>query len=311
MGVDERGLSVDPLPMSPDADLDSLWDFADPAKSEARFRERLSAIPADQPAAAAETLTQLSRACSLQRRHAEAGEFLEQAAARWPADDRVRIRILLEHGRLLNEQGRSGEAASDFQRAWDLASSLNEGVLALDAAHMLGYILTGEASETWHRKAILLSEGSTEPRARRWQYRLLCNLGQKLVDRGDFAAALECFEKASRFAIKESLPVERQLEARWRVAQAIRRQGRTLEAMNLLNRILEELPPNDTDILGYVCEDLAECHSAFGHPEEAKRLFARAYELHRRDPWFPPDGKVRLERIRRLAGAGSRRQRLS
>jgi len=45
-----------------------------------------------------------------------------------------------------------------------------------------------------------------------------------------------------------------------------------------------------------------ECLLALGRTREARRAFARAYELLSRDPWFPPTETARLERIRRLAG---------
>lgn len=54
---------------------------------------------------------------------------------------------------------------------------------------------------------------------------------------------------------------------------------------------------------GYVFEEIAECLLALGREEEARDYFARAYEQHKDDPWFPPTDPARLQRIPEL-GAG-------
>jgi tetratricopeptide (TPR) repeat protein len=285
--------------------IDSLWDYSDPAKSESKFRDLLARLPSDADRDRAEVLTQISRACCLQRHHKEAEEALALCAVLWAAEDDVLIRRLLEHGRLLHELRRTDEALADFQRAWDLACRLEKGDLAVDAAHMLAYVQQGEAAVSWNRKALLLTEKTSEPRVRRWQYRLLCNLGRTLAEQGDFAEAQDCFDRAADYARKEALPLARRLEPEWRSAQAMRRLGRAAAALEHLKRILGELPSDDTDILGYVSEDLGECLLDLGQLEQATPFFARAWELHRKDPWFPPTEASRLERIRRLAGGAA------
>src|SRR5262245_33412291 len=82
-------------------ELDGLWDFADPAASEERFRVFAGRARAAGEPILAESLTQLARAQGLQRRFDEADRTLDEAeAALRPDDLRGRIRLDLERGRV-------------------------------------------------------------------------------------------------------------------------------------------------------------------------------------------------------------------
>jgi hypothetical protein len=54
---------------------------------------------------------------------------------------------------------------------------------------------------------------------------------------------------------------------------------------------------------GYCNEELGECLLALGRGEEAKPHFAIAYRVLANDPWFPPTGSARLERMKQLGEA--------
>ena len=105
--------------------LDDLWDFDDPAASEARFRARLAELEgadpvdpaADAPDAAsdaAETRTQLARALGLQGRFDEGYGVLDEVDRDHPAEDRVRVRSRLERGRLRRSGGDLGASVAPF-----------------------------------------------------------------------------------------------------------------------------------------------------------------------------------------------------
>src|SRR5262245_48713249 len=84
-------------------ELDGLWDFADPAASEERFRAFAERARAAGVPILAESLTQLARAQGLQGRFDEADRTLSEAeAALRPDDVRGRIRLDLERGRVAN-----------------------------------------------------------------------------------------------------------------------------------------------------------------------------------------------------------------
>src|SRR6185503_17006841 len=87
-------------------DFDALWNYGDPAATEAQFQALLPAAGAA-PAYHAALLTQIARAQGLQRQFDAAHETLD-AAERLIASNMTsaRIRLLLERGRVYNSAQR-------------------------------------------------------------------------------------------------------------------------------------------------------------------------------------------------------------
>jgi len=282
--------------------FEHLWDYADPVKSEAAFRACLRESDLPRPVRA-ELLSQISRACCLQRRHADAQRALDEATALLePGASRSRVRCLLEQGRLWNEMEMRQRCVSCFEDAWAMACACGEDFHAVDAAHMLGYVLGGDDSVHWHEVGLARARESSDARTRRWLFRLCVNLGKKYADMGRTDRALSVLAEALAVCEEQGLPAERRRDVRWNVAYAHRRAG-DVEAAERLQRELEaEIAAAGAPPDGYVFEELAECLLALGREEEARPYFARAWELHRKDPWFPPTELARLERIRGLAG---------
>src|SRR4249919_3318384 len=85
-------------------EFDSLWNYDDPAGTEAKFRELLpKAQAAGDSAYRAELLTQIARTQGLQQKFGEANATLDQADALiQPEMKTARVRSLLERGRGLN-----------------------------------------------------------------------------------------------------------------------------------------------------------------------------------------------------------------
>ena len=163
-------------------ELDALWDFDDPAASEARFRERLARMTPG-AVSAAELETQLARALGLQNRFDKADVVLDGVKHDHPV---VRTRIALERGRLRNSAGDPAAAIPYFREAVTHAEAAGNDALAIDA----------ERAEAWTRRGLERAEDSADPRARRWRGLLHNNLGWTLHDRGEYAAALPEFEAA-------------------------------------------------------------------------------------------------------------------
>ena len=220
-------------------DIDVLWDFQDPAASEARFREL-----------DAEVLTQRARALGLQSRFGEADALLDQAERQATAV-RTKTRVFLERGRVRNSAGDKVAAKPLFEQA---AAIADDEALRIDALHMLG-IVDGPA---WTEKALALAEESADPKARRWRASLLNNLGWAKHDAGDHAAALALFERALELRKTEGTPFQLHV-ARWAVARCLRSLGRNAEAL----AIQEDLAGNVADDK-YVQEELAELRKALG-----------------------------------------------
>src|SRR5262245_58390132 len=100
-------------------EIDSFWDFSDPAGSEAKFRTVLPDFEmSDNPALTAELLTQIARAQGLQRNFDEAHKTLNDVETMLTSEGaRARVRYLLERGRILNSSKNPDKAKPLFLEA--------------------------------------------------------------------------------------------------------------------------------------------------------------------------------------------------
>jgi tetratricopeptide (TPR) repeat protein len=282
--------------------FERLWKYADPAGTEAAFRQYLrdSDLPDSHRA---ELLTQVSRACCLQRHHREAREALDEALPLIPPGaNRPRVRWLLELSRLCNERGTDRRGVPHAEEAWRLARECGEDFYAADAAHMLGYVQDGEESVRWHQEGLTLVGETDDVRTRRWHFRLLSNLGKKYVEMKRYDEALRGYDEAVRVAETQDLGAEIRRDARWNVAHTHRVAGDPERALGIQRELEAEVAATAGKPDGYVFEEIAECLLALGRPGEARTYFASAYEQHKDDPWFPPTDPARLQRIRELGG---------
>src|ERR1700722_12802004 len=113
------------MAVSTEADFEALWNYNDPAGTEAQFlavRQSLGA--AEDYARLMELDTQIARAQGLQGRFADALNMLEtvQVALR-PDETRAAIRYELEFGRVLRSSGSPEAARPFFERAVALAEA--------------------------------------------------------------------------------------------------------------------------------------------------------------------------------------------
>ena len=193
--------------------LDALWDFSDPAASEARLRE---AVKTETDAATrCELETQVARALGLQDRFTDADAVLDAIDS---SDAVVRTRVALERGRVRNSSGDAAAAITLFVEATDAAaagSSADEGdpsrsfahldFLLVDALHMLA-IADSENSAHWTEMALQRLDGVTDARTLRWRVGLHNNRGWALFDAGDVPGAIAEFEKAKDAASRWGTP---------------------------------------------------------------------------------------------------------
>ena len=232
-------------------DFDALWDHADPAATEARFRallpefERVAASgkvsgapsgtrsdpssesPSGAPSrvrrsAHLQLLTQLARTKSLQRAFDEAHRILDTVEPQLEdADDVTRVRYLLERGRALNSSGRPGDARPLFVDAFDRARACGADGFAVDAAHMVAIVEPPDGALAWNERALTLAETSPDPAARRWRASLYNNLGWTYHAMGNDARALDVFERA--VPLREAAGNAATIRiARWSVARILR-----------------------------------------------------------------------------------------
>lgn len=280
--------------------IGSLWNFQDPAGTEARFREVLPAAEASGDRAyLCELTTQIARTQGLQMKFDEALRTLDAADAMLGEGmDRARAFCLLERGRVFNSSKRQGDAIPLFLKAWDGARAAGLDGLAVDAAHMVAAAGTPEDSREWNLRAIAFAEASSDPAAKAWLGSLYNNTGWDLHKAGRFEEALGLFERALRFREESKQPADVSV-ARWCLARCLRSLGRTEEALAMQRGLLAASEAtNEPD--GFVHEEMAECLLLLGKPDEAKPHFRRAWELLSKDPWLARDEPDRLARLDRL-----------
>lgn len=292
------GEQNEPLPATGD-----LWDYDRPAETEERFWKILKGLGrGEHPDYRRELLTQIARARGLQRKFEAGHETLDELEKeRGELSARVRVRVLLERGRLFNSANQAEKARPVFEDAFAAAQAAGERALAIDAAHMLGICEEAEAAQQWNHRALELAENAEDPEARKWEGSLLNNLGWTHLERGEFGKGLALFERALAFRERQGKVREIRI-ARYAVGRALRGLGRVEEAAEVQRRLVREWVA-DREEDGYVFEELAECELQMGHAAEAKKWFAEAYRALSGDTWLAADQPLRLERLKERGGA--------
>ena len=284
-------------------DLHGLWDYNDPAGTESKFRAALAkAEGSDDRGCHAELLTQIARAQGVQRQFDEAHRTLDEAEEMIDGDmHRARVRLLLERGRVFNSSGSADKAKALFIKAWELASREGIDGLAVDAAHMMAIVESGDEALQWNQLALDLATSSADPDAQRWKGSLCNNIGWTHHGAGDFDQSLEYFEQALEHRLAQG-KVDDVRVARWCVAKCLRSLERVVEALAIQRELAQEIADiEDPD--GYVYEELAECLHALGQTDEAKPYFRRAHELLSKDTGLVESKPQRIERLAELGNA--------
>lgn len=280
-------------------DFDALWNHADVAGTEARFREILATAPPDR-AYRLELRTQIARCQGLAGRFNEAQATLDAVERELtPALTRVRARYLLERGRVHNSSGQRERARPLFVEAFEIASQDKLDYHAIDAAHMLGITDEPANQMRWNDRALKLAESSQDPRARKWAGPIYNNMGWTHFDAQEYDAALELFRKGVEFRAANKQPRELRI-AKYAVARTLRAMGRNNEALATIKPVHDECVAEKSPD-GYISEELAECLLAKGRGEEARAPFAEAYELLSKDEWLVEHEPQRLQRLAELS----------
>jgi tetratricopeptide (TPR) repeat protein len=257
-------------------DVDALWNYADPAASEARFREALSAAQGDD---ALVLRTQIARTLGLRQRYDEAHrelDAIEPAIA--SAGIEPRVRAWLERGRTLRSSGQAEKSRPLFNRAYVTADAAGLEVLAADALHMLALAATPlDERIEWNRRTIDYARRAKDARAQGWQAAALNNIGNDLRGANRLDESLAAFREALA-AYERIGRADRVRFARWQVANVLRLKGQAEDALAMqiaLERDAQAAGEPDP----YVYDELALLHAARGETERAAQARARAEEL--------------------------------
>ncbi len=283
--------------------LDDLWDFDDPAASGARFRAAIDAADADGDAMTAdEARTQLARSLGLAARFEDGDQILDLVDDAHPAEDRVRVRSLLERGRLRRSSGDTASAVAPFEEAWGLARELGEDGLAVDAAHMLALVDAAPGVTTWNGRALDLADTSADPDARTWRGSLWNNIGWERFEASNLEEALAAFETALEARREQGKAKETRI-AEWCVARCLRALGRPAAALTIQERLRAEAVAAGIEEDGYVSEEAGECLLELGRADDARPHFRRAAALLGADAWLAEHEANRIARLRELGGS--------
>jgi tetratricopeptide (TPR) repeat protein len=283
-------------------DFDSLWDYTDPAATEAKFRALLpEARSSGDDSNVVQLLTQIARAQGLQHRFDDAHATLDEAE-KLLADKEIplaRVRYLLERGRVFNSSGKPAEARPLFEQAFELARSHGLDFYAIDAAHMIAIVEPSPQGQLkWNESALELAEKSNDARARNWRGSLYNNIGWTYFDQKQFDRAIEVFERAVTLRAQANKPRELRI-ARYCIAKTLRMQGKIDQALAIDRELIAEAErANQPD--GYFHEELAECLLASGKSAESKPHFRRAHEELSKDAWLVEYERARLDRLKSL-----------
>ena len=283
-------------------DFDKLWNYGSPKATEEKFWAILKEVKfSDHPAYWLEVKTQIARTQGLQRKFDEAHATLDDVEIVISDEPtRVRVRYLLERGRVLNSSGRPEESKPYFLDALDNAQRAGEETLAVDAAHMMGIVEPPEKQIEWNLKAIEMAEMASDEKARRWLGTLYNNTGWSYHDLGQYGNAMELFKKA--LVYREKVGREQPIRiAKWAIGRCLRSLGKTDEALEIHRKLLAEYESVNRKN-GYVFEELGECLLVQGKEDEAKSWFAQAYEELSKDQWHVANEPERIERVKKLGG---------
>ncbi len=279
-------------------DVSPLWNFADPAASEAAFRQALTTAPGSDDELTLET--QIARTYSLRSRFDEAHAVLDRIEPRLThAGAEPRVRYLLERGRTFRSAKAPARAEPLFSEAAARAHEAGLDALEVDALHMIALVETAPDGQLrWNRKALALAAASSDPVARNWDASLASNIGMSLHDQGHLEASLASFQ-SSLLARERIGDATRIREARWMVAWALRALHRHEEALLILARLENEYAAAGTPD-GYVFEEIGENLLAQGLGDAARAPFAKAFALLSADTSPDRPDEARLARLQRL-----------
>jgi tetratricopeptide (TPR) repeat protein len=295
------------MPLAADRDfserLDALWDFDAPAISETRFRAELAKHP-QHSREVRETTTQVARALGLQRKFAEADAALDTLADDLDkAPARIRVRYLLERGRIRNSSGKREDAVPLFKEAASAALTdtlPGADYYRVDVLHMLGIASPPDEQIDWNLQALAAADASTDVRARGWRGSLWNNIGWSYHDRGDYATALDYWQKGLT-AREAAGDKARTRIAKWTVARGLRSLKRLDEAEKIQRALVVENEKAGAPD-GYVYEELTEIALARNDTAKAKSWAAKAYDLLKNNIWLAANEKARLARLADIGG---------
>ena len=286
--------------------LDSIWKEHDSAGAEKSFKALLPdalLLTGRERSYAILLLTWIARAESAQSKFGESREALEKAQELMNEKDAtygvaVKIRWLLERGRLYILEKTPSQARALFGEAWALAINSGEDHLAIEIAQLMAASEPQKAQQEWILKAIEIAEASPAPKAKQTLGGLYTTLGWKIFDLRQFEKAQELFQKALR-NFKTHGTEREAFVAQWSIGKVLRALGKTEEALAIQKTLLAQLGIGGQRD-GRLYEELAECLQTLKRTTEAQLYFELAYRELSNDEWITDNQPLKLKRLKDL-----------
>lgn len=282
-------------------DFNQMWDYNNPAETEIKFSALVEDAKANDKEYYGELLTQIARAQGLQSNFEEAEKTLLEAKAY--ATDKsptVKIRYLLEKGRVLNSSGKSEESIPVFKEAYDFGIKHKLDLYTLDAAHMMGIVNMPELQLSWNLRALKIAETSEDKRVKGWLGPLYNNIGWTYHDLDRYEEALELFIKGYdwRVSVKDDNGAR---IGKWTIGRAQRSLKRYDEALKTQMELQDEFKQAGLEPDGYLYEEMAELYLVKGQEDKARKYFNLAWEKLSQDQWMMDNETERMNRLKKLA----------
>jgi tetratricopeptide (TPR) repeat protein len=294
-------------------DLDSLWNSVNAARSEAAFQALLpvaSRFEGRDRCNLIELLAQIARAQTTQKKISEARVSLDEAEkllkdlqAVCPVS--VKIRWLIEKGRLFILERTPSQALVVFENAYMLAKDSGEDHFVVEIAQMMAMIDSQKSQLDWIMRGIRIAEDSSQLKARQWLGTLYASLGWKLYDLHKYEKSLEIFQKSLTY-LKASGTEREVFVARWSIGKVLRTMKKTEEALEIQKGIIADLGIGGIRD-GRFYEELAECLHSLERAEEAQLYFELAYHELSNDEWTANNQPGKLKRMKELGKVKEKR----
>ena len=282
-------------------DFEKLWDYSNPQKTEMDFRALLPNAKEKGDSYYGQLLTQIARAEGLQGKFEEAHKTLDGVEKMITKElVVVKIRYLLERGRVFNSSKQPQKACPTFLQAMSLANKHGEDFYVIDAIHMMQIVDPPEKQLEWAERAIKMAEKTDDKRAKGWLGPLYNNTGWSYFDLKQFDKALELFDKSLKWREQKEDEVGIRI-GKWCIARTYRELGRIDEAFEMQKALEKEIDEKAADPDGFVFEELGELLLIKENKEKAKEYFKKAYVLLSEMHWLVSSEPDRIERMKKLS----------
>lgn len=268
-------------------DLNALWDHAQPAVSESRFRAAMAQASPDDRLI---LVTQIARTYGLRRDFDRARtELAAIEPALSTASAEVRVRHALELGRSFASATHLPEqltpqaleqARAAYTQAIQLAQAAGLDALAIDAMHMMTCVdRAPKAQIEWNERALAVLERSQQPDAKRWEATLHNNIGYAMFLDGNYDGAHRAYLKTRALFVQAGRARNVRITD-WMIARNLRAQGKDEQALEA-QLALEQAWQAAGEVDPYVFDELAELYRRRGNTPRAEHYTALAADARR------------------------------